>query len=104
MKKSEDSYSAPMVQTPKEKLEIKEELFLSRVQFPYYLVLGSFSDQQQALDYLKKTRSAGLKSTAFLLNKNYRVGIGYNSMEIAKKSLEYFKNKYKNCWILQLKR
>jgi hypothetical protein len=104
IKKPENAYSAPVVQTVKEKSEIKEELFLSRIQYPYYLILGSFSDQQQALNYLKKTRSEGLKSTAFLLNKNYRVGIGYNSMEIAKKSLEYFKNKYINCWILQLKR
>lgn len=68
--------------------------------FRYYLILSSFTDREQAGAFFKRAKAEGLKVILLEDNNKIRIGIGYGSRDIAKKSLEYFKEKYKFSWIM----
>ena len=66
----------------------------------YYLVLGSFQDEQKALKFVQQLKSEGYDVTLIGNSAPFRVGIGYPRFSQTKEELEILKSKYKGAWIL----
>ena len=66
----------------------------------YYLVLGSFNNEQKALKFVEQLKSEGYIATLCSDSAPFRVGIGYSRFSQTKEQLEILKSKYKGVWIL----
>jgi len=69
--------------------------------FKYYLILASFTEKEKVGEFLRHAEADGLKITVLEDGKIIRVGIGYNSMDIDRRALGIFKDKYRNIWIMK---
>ena len=66
----------------------------------YYLVLGSFQNEQKALKFVRQLKSEGYDAELFSNTAPFRVGIGYSRFSQTKEKLEMLKSKFKGVWIL----
>lgn len=69
----------------------------------YYLILASFPEKTSASKFSQQLQNEGFNASILNDSEPIRVGIGYNLLSQAKKSLEMFKGKYKTSWIYQNK-
>ncbi len=66
----------------------------------YYLILGSYSNNSDALAGVRRLSNNGYVATIIGKSKPFRVGIGYESLKLAKRALEDLKSKQMDGWIL----